>query len=210
MSSDELTNREREILLLAAEGHTDKEIAERLGITHGTVATHWTRMRERTGTVNRAQVMAQAIARIVRQTEAELSKTAGLYQALIESLEDFAVFLFDRDRVVTTWNPGCEKILGYAKDEWIGRSGDVLFTPEDRAAGAPEKEQGTADREGRALDDRWHVRKDGSRFWASGVVVPIRDAEREIVSYCKILRDLTHLKRMEDRLIALGEDPREP
>lgn len=200
MESTNLTPREKEVLLLAAEGYTDKEIAERLEVGHGTVTTHWTRMRERTGATNRAQVLALELSRIYRETEAERSRSALLYRALIDNLEDFAVFHMDMDRKVLSWNPGVGKILGYSEEEWIGCSGDVLFTHEDRERRAPEKEQETARLEGRATDDRWHERKDGSHFWASGVMVGVRDPEGNLLCFSKILRDLTSLKRLEDHL----------
>jgi PAS domain S-box-containing protein len=208
MSKLELTNREREVLLLAAEGLTDKEIAERLGITRGTVSTHWTRMRERTGTINRAQVVARSMSHIVRESEAELTRTASLYQSLVETLEEFAVFLLDLDRNNISWNPGVEKIIGYGEAEWTSLSGDVIFTPEDITAREPEQEQNRAEREGRAIDERWHLRKDGARFWASGVMVPIRDRSGETICYSKVLRDLTRMKRLEERLTEMGVDPR--
>ena len=208
MSKFDLTNREREVLLFASEGLTDKEIAERLGITRGTVSTHWTRMRERTGTVNRAQVVARAMSSIVRESEAELTRTATLYQTLVETLQDFAVFLLDGERNNVSWNPGVQNIIGYEEAEWLSLAGDVIFTAEDRAQRIPEHEQTTAEREGRALDDRWHVRKDGRRFWASGVMVPIRDHNGETVCYSKVLRDVTRLKRLEERLSELGIDPK--
>ncbi len=197
-----LTPKENEILLLAAEGKTDKEIAQRLGVTRGTIATHWTRMRERTGAVNRAQVIALDLARIYRESEAERARTSQLYQSLIENLEDFAIFLMDSDRKILSWNPGVGKILGYEREQWIGLAGDILFTADDRAKGAPELEQRTAEREGRALDDRWHERSDGSRFWASGVMVAVRNPEGELLCYSKVLRDLTQLKRLEEQLAA--------
>jgi len=195
-----LTPKENEILLLAATGKADKEIAQLLGVTRGTITTHWVRMRERNGASNRAQVIALELARIYRETEAALVRTAQLYQALVENVEDFAIFLMDMDRKILSWNPGVGKILGYEKDEWIGRYGDLLFTPEDQAAGAPEIEQRTAETNGRALDDRWHLRRDGTRFWASGVMVAVRSPQGELLCYSKMLRDLTPLKELEEKL----------
>lgn len=206
MLSVDPSPREREVLLLAAEGRSDKEIAERLGVGRGTVVTYWTRLRERTGAVNRTQAVALEMARVYREAEAERERSAGVFRAMVESLEDFAVFLLDGERTVVSWNPGVGKILGYDEADWIGLSADVIFTPEERAAGAPERELTTAQREGRALDDRWHVRQDGSRFWASGVMVQVRSEAGEVLGYSKILRDLTRLKRIEDRLLALGGD----
>ncbi|RYG46575.1 PAS domain S-box protein [bacterium] len=209
MQNPEATKRQREILLLAADGRTDKEIAKLLGVGRGTVVTHWKRMRERTGAINRAQAIAFEMGHVYREAERERARTAGLYQGLIECLEDFAVFLLDENRTITTWNPGVGIILGYAEEEWIGQPGDIIFLPEERAAGVPDGEQETATREGRALDDRWHVRKDGSRFWASGVMVAVRNEEGELLCYSKILRNLTQLKRLEERVKALGGDPDE-
>lgn len=194
-------------MLLAAEGMTDKEIAERLVIARGTVATHWTRMRERTGAANRGQIIARAMRAIYQESEAELGKTFGVYRSLVETLEDFAVFLMDDARKVLTWNPGVGKILGFEADEWIGVSADVIFTPEDRAKDEPGKEMQQALRKGRGLDDRWHVRRDGSRFFAMGVMVPIWNDEGGLVCYSKILRDLTRLKRLEEKVRELGGDP---
>lgn len=209
MSNADPTPREREVLLLAAEGLSDKAIAERLGVGRGTVVTYWTRLRERNGAVNRTQAVALEMARVYRETEAERVRTAGLYRSTVESLEDFAVFLMDENRTITTWNPGVRTIMGYEEAEWVGLSGDVIFTPEDRAAGAPDREQATALRDGRALDDRWHVRKDGGRFWASGAMVAVRDEEGRLLCLSKILRDLTRLKRLEGRIAELGGDPAE-
>jgi two-component system CheB/CheR fusion protein len=207
MSNVEPTPREREVLLLAAEGRSDKEIAEQLGVGRGTVVTYWTRLRERSGAVNRTQAVALEMARVFREMEAERLRTAGLYQSLIESLVDFAVFLMDEQRTIVSWNPGVGTILGYTEEEFIGKPGDVIFTPEDRAAGAPDREQALSLRQGRAPDDRWHVRKDGSRFWASGVMVAVRDPQGALLCYSKVLRDLTRLKRLEARIAALGGDP---
>ncbi len=207
MSNADPSPREREVLLLAAEGRSDKEIAERLGVRRGTVVTYWTRLRERNGAVNRTQAVALEMARIYREAEAERERTAGIFRAMVESLEDFAVFLLDGDRTIASWNPGVGKILGYDEAAWIGLSGDVIFTPEDRDAGAPDLEMATAKREGRALDDRWHLRQDGSRFWASGVMIEVRNEAHEILGYSKILRDLTNFKRLESRIVELGGRP---
>src|SRR5947209_19002249 len=91
-----------------------------------------------------------------------------LLRLLVENTTDYAVFAVDLDGNVLTWNPEAQRVLGYAADEIIGRSSFVTFTPEDRAAGVPERELRTAIREGRASDDRWHIRKDGTRLWVSG------------------------------------------
>lgn len=207
MSALNLTERELEIVLLGAEGHPDKEIARRLGITHSTVTTYWVRMRAKTGGFNRGHVIAKALGDIYRQSQAELARTSERFRILAETLTDFAVFMLDPQRILTTWNPGVERILGYREDEWIGQSGDIIFNEEDRAKSMCEHEQAQAETHDRAKDDRWHVRKDGSLFWASGVMVPIRDPGGNTVCYCKVLQDLTRMKRLEDQIRSLGAEP---
>jgi PAS domain S-box-containing protein len=205
-----LSDREREILLLAAEGLTDKEISRDLGITESTISTHWVRMREKTKCANRAQLIAQAVVSIYRSTAAELQRTSELYRILIDTLSDFAVFITDPERRVISWHPGVERIIGYTEQEWIGRSGDDLFTQEDGEKGEPVKEAETALREGRAQDERWHVRKDGSLFWASGVQVPLFEESGRHVGFAKVIRDNTYCKRLEDEVQRLGGKIPEP
>ena len=86
-----------------------------------------------------------------------------------ENTHDYAIFSCDLDRRITSWNSGAERIFGYASDEAIGKVADLIFTEEDRAAGAPPEGEPGALTEGRAADERWHLRKNGS---ASGAAAP--------------------------------------
>src|SRR4051812_22896086 len=97
-----------------------------------------------------------------------------LFERIVESATDYAIFTMDPNGLVTSWNVGAERVLGYAEGEIVNRSADVIFTPEDRAAGAAEGERVQAFAAGRAEDERWMMRKDGSRFWASGLVMPLK------------------------------------
>lgn len=92
---------------------------------------------------------------------------------LVESSHDFAMFVMDPERCIVRWSAGAEHLTGWSETEVLGQSGDIIFTPEDRAAGAPQQEQDTALAEGRAADERWHVRKDGSIFSGSGVLTAL-------------------------------------
>src|SRR5260221_8130744 len=94
----------------------------------------------------------------------------------------------DGERRITSWNVGAERLLGYSEQEILGQTADLIFTPEDRANGAPEREAETAATKGRAEDERWHRRKDGTRFWSSGLLMPLRVPA---AGFCKILRDRT-------------------
>lgn len=124
------------------------------------------------------------------------------FRLLAESTRDYAIFLSDCDGIITTWNPGVEQILGFAASEFVGRPGSFIFTPEDRERGAPEQERETAGREGRAVDERWHLKKDGSRFWASGMMIGLRDGAGNLRGFGKILRDFTAQKQTQDDLRA--------
>ncbi|HEX7177307.1 MAG TPA: PAS domain S-box protein [Pyrinomonadaceae bacterium] len=115
---------------------------------------------------------------------------------LLNSVEDFAIFTLDLGGHVTRWNKGAEKIFGYTEDEILGRDAGILFTPEDRVRGADKREMKTALEKGRAEDERWHIRKDGSRFYASGVLTTL-DAGGELRGYIKVARDLTEREQAE-------------
>ncbi len=120
-----------------------------------------------------------------------------LLRLIWESATDFAIFSIDPNGMVTSWNAGAERVLRYTEAEIVGRSGDVIFTPEDQGAGIPQEERRQALATGRAADDRWSVRGDGSRFWASGLAQPLADSGRGFV---KILRDRTEAHRAEERV----------
>ncbi len=143
-----------------------------------------------------ARHMAGACVDVTDQKEAEarVRSSEERLRQILASATDFAIFTLDAARRVTGWSPGAAAVFGYTEGEMIGRSADEVFTPEDRAAGEPEKEAELARREGRAADERWHVRKGGQRFYASGVMTPL------VGGFVKVLRDLTDRKRMEDEL----------
>jgi PAS domain S-box-containing protein len=118
-----------------------------------------------------------------------------LFELIIESASDFAIYTIDQSGTTTSWNTGAERLFGFTESEMLGNSGDVIFTPEDLDAGAPEAERQRASTNGRALDERWHQRKDGSRFWASGLLMPLRDG----AGYVKIARDRTEQYEAQQR-----------
>jgi two-component system CheB/CheR fusion protein len=119
---------------------------------------------------------------------------------MVESATDYAIFSTDLERRITIWNSGAERLLGYSEAEAMGCKADMIFTPGDRAAGAPEHESQTALAQGRASDDRFHMRKDGSLFWASGAMMLMRDATGETVGLVKILRDQTAVREGQQAL----------
>ena len=130
-----------------------------------------------------------------------LLRDRGLLAEAVTQSDDYAMFVMDPSGRVQSFNTGAEKILGYSSDELIGLSGDVIFTPDDRAQNIPDIERSTALAAGRAEDERWHVRKDGSRFWASGLLSPLPSA----AGFIKILRDLTERETAQQALKASEE-----
>src|SRR5438105_167164 len=99
----------------------------------------------------------------------------GLYSRLIESAIDFAIISLDTEGRCNSWNTGAQHLFGYTSEEAVGQPIALIFTSEDRERIIPEKEMRSALLSGRAEDERWHQRKDGSRFWASGVMTALYD-----------------------------------
>jgi PAS domain S-box-containing protein len=114
-----------------------------------------------------------------------------LFRLIVESAHEYAIFATDVRGIVVSWNTGAERLFGFREDEILGVSAEVLFTPEDRAANAPERELARAAETGRAEDERWHTRKDGSRFWASGITFALLDDAGSLRGFAKIARDQT-------------------
>lgn len=130
-----------------------------------------------------------------------------LHERILGSATDYAIIAMDRNGHVTRWNAGAERILGWREDEILGDPAHVVFTPEDRAAGRPETEMALALRDGSAPDERWHLRKGGERFWASGEMMPLKDERGTTQGFLKILRDRTQqqtddatLHKVQDQL----------
>ena len=123
-----------------------------------------------------------------------------LFNAIVENTPDYAFIFFSPEDYVWTWNLGAERIFGYTESEILGAHGSVFFTPEDRAKGVPEQEIRKAIQDGRAEDDRWHIRKDGSRFWTNGVMRAVYDKAGKLDGFVKILRDLTEQRRTQEAL----------
>lgn len=136
-------------------------------------------------------------------------RTEDIYRKSVEDIRDYAIFMTDPDGQVMNWNRGSEHILGYTEPEIVGKNASRFFTPEDRAKDIPQKELSTAAAEGRAEDERWHLRRDGSRFWASGVVTAVRDDAGRLIGFSKVMRDMTERNRVteeRDRFFTLSMD----
>lgn len=125
----------------------------------------------------------------VTRQEALATENARL-RALFNSAIDFAMVVTDPDGIIVDWNPGAEHVMGWSAQDMCGSDAARFFTPEDRADGRLEHEMQQALRHGRATDERWHLRRSGERFWASGEMMPLFDGDTHL-GFVKILRDRT-------------------
>ncbi len=123
------------------------------------------------------------------------------FRLFVDSVRDYALFQMDTHGTIISWNSGAERLLGWAEQEAIGKEASLVFTPEDKAQGEPERELGTATAHGRAEDERWHMRKNGTRFFASGVLTEVCDENKKRLGFAKIMRDVTARKEQEDQLL---------
>lgn len=124
--------------------------------------------------------------------------TSEFYSQVIDSLQDYSIFTLDNDLRINSWNSGSARIFQYDTEEIIGKHFEIIFSEKDKLDRIPQLEIDTALKEGRALDNRWHVCKDGSEFYAYGLVFPLLSMEGKQLGFVKILRDLTEQKRSQE------------
>ena len=129
-----------------------------------------------------------------RQTDARL-------RALIQNVQDYAIFMLDANGFVTEWTAGAQRVKGYTADEVVGRHLAMFFTPEDVATGEPQREIRRATEVGRVEREGWRVRKGGERFWANEIATAVRSDDGKLLGFTKISRDLTERKRFEEALL---------
>jgi PAS domain S-box-containing protein len=140
--------------------------------------------------------------RRIEELEAEnrlLRAEAERTRRLLDSAAEYAIVTLDLEGRITSWNEGARAILGYQDAEILGRSGELFFPAEDRAQGAFLEELCRATEEGHAPNERWHVRRDGSRFWASGFMMPLLGGEGRPEGFLNVMRDNTAVRAEEER-----------
>jgi PAS domain S-box-containing protein len=126
--------------------------------------------------------------------------TAEFYSQVIESLQDYAILTLDPDLFITSWSSGAVQLFGYQAEEAIGQTFALIFTQEDRENDIPQLEIDRTLEDGRSVDNRWHQSKDGSLFYAYGLVFPLTGKDGEFLGFVKILRDLTVRKQADDAI----------
>jgi PAS domain S-box-containing protein len=139
------------------------------------------------------------------RAEAALRQSEERLRTIIDSARDYAIFCLDLEGTVTSWNTGAERLFGYSEAEIIGVDGRIIYTPEDRAINIPEYEMQKAREAGYAENERWHLRKDNSRFFASGMIRPIRDESGRLTGFTKVARDSTARHLAEQRTLVLQQ-----
>ncbi len=142
---------------------------------------------------------AQLEQRMQERTD-ELLQSEARFHVLVDSVQDYAIYLLDETGVIQSWNTGAERIKGYRAAEIIGRNFSTFYTPADAAKGVPARGLATARRSGHFEAEGWRVRKDGTRFWANVVITPVRDQAGNLLGFAKVTRDLTERKALEDDL----------
>lgn len=140
-----------------------------------------------------------------RNAEAALHASQQRLRTLVQNVHDYAIFGLDPDGIVTEWTEGAERVKGYAAEEVVGKPVTIFSTPEDVAAGVPQRELAKAAASGRSENESWRVRKSGERFWANEIATAIRDDEGTLIGFTKISRDLTAQRESEQALRASEE-----
>lgn len=132
-----------------------------------------------------------------------------IFRRLVEGVKEYAIFLLDEHGYIKTWNVGAETIKGYSAEEIIGQHFSKFYLPEAVASGWPDRELELAAQRGRFTDEGWRLKKDGSSFWASVTITPIRDGGGKLIGFSKVTRDLSERKQSEERIQALNTELRE-
>ena len=176
--------------------HDDLEFTNREGkaVTVEVVATRYV-----VGTHPVVQLNVRDMS-VRREADRALRESEEQFRLVVESVRGYAIFEIDHEGRIITWNAGAEHLLGWDEREILGRNASVIFTPEDIARGEDTRELETARMEGRAVDERWHMRKDGSRFFATGVLARVPESEGHRLRFRKVMQDITKRKQQEDQL----------
>ncbi|MFL4991122.1 MAG: PAS domain S-box protein [Microvirga sp.] len=135
-----------------------------------------------------------------KKTQEALRESEERFRLLVQGVTDYAIYMLDPQGHVTNWNAGAQRIKGYTESEILGRHFSQFYTDEDLATELPRRALETAAREGKFEAEGWRLRKDGTRFWASVVIDPIRNDRGELIGFAKITRDITERRHAQEAL----------
>jgi PAS domain S-box-containing protein len=146
---------------------------------------------------------------IDRRRRNDNEEQSELFRLLVESVRDYAIFVLDPEGHVLTWNPGAQAMKGYTQDEIIGKHFSKFYLPEAVESGWPERELLLAQKEGRFADEGWRVKKDGTTFWASVMITPLRTVDGRLSGFAKVTQDMTERRNAEERVQTLNRELRQ-
>jgi PAS domain S-box-containing protein len=195
--------RTREGWLRAVATGEPYSVEHRVRNAHGHYCWNLTRarpLRDETGQIIRWYGTTTEI-EALKASQREAQTAREYLDLMVSSAAEFAIVSFSPSGEIVSWSSGAEHIFGYSAHEALGRHMDIMFTPDDRENGAPAFEMTRAGLDGRALDERWHIRKNGERFYGSGVTTAMRGDDGELHGFVKIARDISHQKQAEQELI---------
>ncbi|HEY8130479.1 MAG TPA: PAS domain S-box protein [Thermoanaerobaculia bacterium] len=140
-----------------------------------------------------------------RNAEERLRRSEEMFRLLVESVQDYAIFMLDPTGDIVTWNLGAQRIKGYQPHEVLGKHFSIFYSAEDVSDGKPERELAIAKAEGSVEDEGWRIRKDGTRFWANVIITAVHDENGSLRGFAKVTRDITVRKEAEETRRALLE-----
>jgi PAS domain S-box-containing protein len=150
--------------------------------------------------VTRDMSAQKAAEEVLRSHNAQLES----YRIIIENIDSYVIFTMDVEGRINSWSPGARNVLGYKAEEVMGREYSIVFTPEEVKAGRPRKEMEEAERNGSCAIDSWRVRRDGSQFWASGVLTAVWDDAGKLAGFIRVARDMTEQKQIQDAQLRMA------
>lgn len=150
---------------------------------------------------HKTELILLAIEDVTQQKnyENKLRKSEEHYRWIVEQVKDHVLYSMDKEGLITDWNNAAEQITGYKRDEVIGKFHGLIYTPEDNKNKIPREEMNKANSNGMAINERWHMRKDKTIFWGSGIVTPIRGETGNLLGFSKVMRDVTVRIEQEQR-----------
>ncbi|MEH1840953.1 MAG: response regulator [Nostoc sp.] len=166
--------------------------------------SHGTPLRNDRGEVDGVLAMSYDITDR-KQTEIALKQSEARFRLMVASAKEYAILTVDPNAAITSWSAGAEHLFNYSEAEMIGRDSRSLYSLEDNLKDRVGWELQTAQTQGQAENECWHIRKDGSRFWGSGFVMPLRDKADDVQGFIKIMRDVTSQRQADERLRLLYE-----
>jgi PAS domain S-box-containing protein len=165
---------------------------------------------QRLRTIVELQQKAQAL-----EGQRALQQSEEKFRLLVETVQDYAIFMLDPDGCVISWNAGAERIKGYKASEIMGKHFSVFYPPDEAALRKPDRELKIATAKGRFEEEGWRLRKDGSRFWANVVITALHDETGRLRGFAKVTRDITDRKLADEclrdltgRLLSLQDEER--